>query len=402
MDLEQHFHIDTTALLWIALLGGVVWFVARRLRRRDRLSYLRYSDLSSFEGTYASFSEHFSGLPRTLKVVALCFLLVAFIDPHWLVEVPSDGTRLDDNELIDRGDAGSELLSVPTRGIAAYLVLDQSGSMEEEVIVQSVDGRRSRMTRLAVLKQTTREFIQGNPRLGLSGRSSDMLGLVGFARVAQVQVPLTLDHDTLLMRLSELQTVKRREQDGTAIGYAIAKTANLIVATRHFAEDLKAEGAPSYDIESTVIILVTDGLQTTHPDDRGHPLRTISVTEAARYAMDNGIRLYIVNVEPALAHFRFNAQRSQLEEAAEMTGGKFYLLDQGHSLLSIYQEIDQLERSVLPDEVLVEGEVHEKESDAASEKEYSREPYAPFFLSVALFLLAIAIGLETTVLRRAP
>jgi Ca-activated chloride channel family protein len=250
----------------------------------------------------------------------------------------------------------------------------------------------------------TREFIRGNPKYGLRGRPSDMLGLVTFARVAQVLVPLTLDHEMLLDALGKMSVVKRKEQDGTSIGYAIMKTANLIVATRHFAEDLRGAGRPAYDIESTIMILVTDGLQTTHPEDRGHPLRTVSVMEAARFAKENDIRLYIVNVEPALAYPQFENERLQLEEASALTGGKFYLADRKKGLVEIYQAIDQLEKSILPDEVLASGKVIEKKgkSDDEPEKIYNREPYAPAILSIALFVLVASLFLECSWLRRAP
>ena len=69
--------------------------------------------------------------------------------------------------------------------------------------------------------------------------------MVTFARAAHVRVPLTLDHSLILKELSNLHVVTKSDEDGTSMGYAIFKTANLIVETRHFAENLIAKGKPA-------------------------------------------------------------------------------------------------------------------------------------------------------------
>ncbi len=97
-----------------------------------------------------------------------------------------------------------------------------------------------------LMKRLTESFIDGRP--------NDLIGLVTFARMANILAPLTLDRQALLDQLHKVQVVKDESIDGTGIGYAIYKTASTIAATRHFGEQLPKNQRPAYTINSNVII----------------------------------------------------------------------------------------------------------------------------------------------------
>ncbi len=374
---SMFFYLDMTALLGVALLG-VVLFILSRWRLGFFEPYLRFSSvniLSTKKGKVSWF-----GLPRQLMWGALFCFCCAFIDPHFLVDRQKSHEKSEDRDL-----------PTPVEGMAVYLVLDQSGSMKEEVAV----GRRKKQRKVDLLREVTKRFVEGDVSSGLSGRFNDMIGLVFFARGAHVQSPLTLDHGAIVKELNQFEAVEVEDQDGTSIGYAIFKTASLIAATKHYAKDLIERGEPSYNIKSSVIILVTDGLQDPNPLDKGKRLRNIDVPEAAAYAKQEGIRLYVINVEPKLATEKFTPYRNIMTRAAESTGGKFYMIENQGSLEEIYQEIDRLEKSSLPQlEALVDKE---KRPDL-----YKRISFYPYLIALGLFLMLLSCCLEATVLRRSP
>lgn len=393
--LASSFHINFFALMAAVLFfGGCLYGIKIKDKQKPQALF---SDLSPFLQGRRSLKEKMVNVPFFAKILALALLVFCFADPH--LQIPYSPL---DNERSSEEEQEDQPTFVPTEGIAAYLVLDHSGSMQQPVIGQSSDGRKVRTTRLAVLKKLTEQFIKGSSSLGLRGRPTDLLGLVQFARVPEIITPLTLDHTAVIEHLEKLEVVQNAKRDGTAIAYAIFKTANLMAATQQFAKDLPDTDCPAYEIISQIMIVVTDGLPTTHPEDRGHPTRTVSLLQAAQLAKDHNIRLYIVNVEPALADYRFASQRRELERAAERTGGRFFLVDRGQSLLDIYRSIDQLEKSVLPGEIAVSGPIEQIHQFDPDNPPYQRASFVPIFVLIAQLLLIGATILESTWLKRAP
>lgn len=304
--------------------------------------------------------------PRLLELAAFTLLILAFIDPHMMLEKSAKTT-------------GEPPSLASTEGIAIYFVLDQSGSMAEKV-----EG----ISKMDRLKGVVSAFIKEN--------RGNMIGLVGFARGAQVLSPLTLDQNALQQKISDFSVVKEPSQDGTAIGYGIYKAATLIAATKHYAREIEQDRAPAYDIKDAVMILVTDGIQDPNPLDEENPLRTVDIPEAAAYAKQEGIRLYIVNVEPRLEQDKFAAHRSQMQKAAEATGGRFFIAASPDSLAGIIKQIDGLEKSRFPLQI-----------DLLKNRNqtpflYERIDFYPYLIGLALFLLAAAILIQTIWLRRVP
>ncbi|MBT3394484.1 MAG: VWA domain-containing protein [Waddliaceae bacterium] len=363
---------------------GVVLYVFRCRRENHHIAY---SSLDVLTNIPSSVKERLIFIPRLCYFVALAFFVIAFIDPHLV----GNGS----NDIVDGfDDERYDIEPLPTEGIALYLVLDCSSSMLEKL--SSSNGN---ISRIAALKDTTKKFIAGDRASGLPGHGNDMIGIIRFARVATVVAPLTLDHGAILDNLDDLDVVQYRDEDGTAIGYAIFKTANLIAATKHFSRDLIGDDSPSYDIKNTVIVVVTDGIQHPSPLDAGHPLREMSLSAAAQYAGDNDIKTYIIDIEPIIRHPRYSLQRKALHDAAEATGGKLFIADNIESLQNIYSEIDALETSELPggeDTVIA---IHE---DVVVKDEAPRrhKSYYHGLIGAGLVMLLFAVFSEALFFRR--
>lgn len=243
-----------------------------------------------------------------------------------------------------------------TEGIDIMLSMDISGSM------QALDFSPNR---LEAAKDVAVRFINNRP--------SDNIGLVIFAGESFTQCPLTTDH-TVLINL--FQDVKMGMlEDGTAIGMGLATATARI-------KDSKAK--------SKVIILLTDG-----ENNRGQ----IAPMQAAEIAQTFGIRVYTIGVGtrgtaqiPVQTHFgtqlqeiEVNINEELLTNIANMTGGKYFRATDKQSLEQIYEEIDQMEKTIL--------EV----------REYSKhtEEYMPFAI-IAMLLLLLELALRNTVLRTLP
>lgn len=357
---------------FVAGIVIVIFYFLTKWKKGFAEPALYFSEVKALE---SHTTGQWAQMPRRLTLLALAFFLLAFIDPHLLIERRENLTTNSHS---------------PTEGLAIYLVLDQSGSMAEEVI-----SARGTIKKVDLLKLVTKEFIEGDTKTGLSGRPNDLIGLIAFARGAHVLSPLTLDHAAVLSQLSTFAPVGTTEEDGTSIGYAIFKTASMIAATKHYAQELVQKGEPAYTIKNTVMILITDGMQDPNPLDKGKRLRNMDIPEAAAYAKEQGIRLYIVNVEPKMAMEEYEPNRNIMQRAAETTGGKFFMVDYQTHLENIYRDIDTLEKSVLP-------ENQQPFNKDQRPDLYRRLSFYPYLIAFGLLSLIISIALDSTILRRIP
>jgi Ca-activated chloride channel family protein len=245
-----------------------------------------------------------------------------------------------------------------------------------------------RRTRLEVVKRVFEEFVMGK-KGDLPGRSSDLIGMISFARYADTVSPLTLAHGALSQFLETVQLVKRRSEDGTAIGDAIAlAAARLRTADETMSRQL-TEGDKSSEIKSKIMILLTDGQNNTG-------MR--SPSEAAALAKKWGIKIYTIGIGGEeglirqqglfgsfLVRTGEGVDRKTLRSVAESTGGIFRMAEDAASLRVIYREIDRLERS---------------EIESVRYVDY-RELFQ-LFLFLSLGLLATEIVLSCTLFRRIP
>jgi Ca-activated chloride channel family protein len=366
---EAAFTIDYFALGLLALFFLAAFYIHSLIEYHT--PHLRFSNLIDLNRESKKARRAY--FPNRLYQGALLFLGLAFLDPHFTAA----------REVLEH-KSKKHRTEIPTEGIAIYLLLDRSGSMNQKIETRGF-ARKGSVSKIDLLKETVEQFILQRP--------DDLIGLVAFARIPTVLAPLTLDQDTLLSQLKALTTVQSPEEDGSSIGYAIYKTAMLISATRHFAKDLQAEGKPAYEIKNAIMIVVTDGFQDPNRLDYGNRLRTIELDEAAAYAKKEGIRLYIINIDPAFALADFAPHRREMKTLTEMTGGQFFLVGKGEGLEQIFETINRLEKTALPASLSSRGSSEEKKRGLS---------FYPFLIIMGLGCFASALFLESTFLRKFP
>jgi Ca-activated chloride channel family protein len=255
-----------------------------------------------------------------------------------------------------RPQSVSSRQNVSTEGIDIVLLLDVSGSMLAEDFTPN---------RITAAKQVAEDFI--------NGRQNDRIGLVIFSGVSFTQCPLTTDYKVLINLLHQVKN--GMIVDGTAIGMAIANGVNRL-------KDSKAK--------SKVMILLTDGV-----NNRGE----IDPITAAKIAATYGVRIYTVGVGaqgeapyPVQTPFGIRRQlipvdldEKALTAIADMTGGKYFRATDNEKLKAIYKEIDKMERTKI---------------QVTAYKRYTE--LFDNWLVLGLALVALEVGMASTVLRKIP
>ena len=217
-----------------------------------------------------------------------------------------------------RGNAVRQTIS---EGIDIALVVDRSGSMKYEDLEQG-------KTRLDVAKEVVGAFAKRRmtDRVG----SSDSCALLVFAQYPMLLCPFTLDFGAFEGFLETVQYVRNEVEDGTAIGRGLAKAVSVLAET---------------DARSKVVVLLTDG-ENNVPD--------IQPLKAAELARDKGVRVYTVlagrfafqeDVFGRVYPTERELDATELEQIAEMTGGRFFRAKDRDSLERTYAEIETLERT---------------------------------------------------------
>ena len=208
--------------------------------------------------------------------------------------------------------------SESTEGIDIMMALDISGTMQAEDL---------KPNRLEAAKQVASDFVIARP--------NDQIGLVVFAGESFTQCPLTTDHAVLINLFKSVKF--GMIEDGTAIGLGLANAVNRM-------KDSKTK--------SKVIILLTDG-----SNNRGE----IDPQTAAEIAKTYGIRVYAIGVGShgqarvpvqtpvGVQYMMMDSEfdESTLQRIASTTGGQYFRATDNSSLKSIYEQIDQLEKTKL-------------------------------------------------------
>jgi len=218
-----------------------------------------------------------------------------------------------------------EELDVPVTGRNLMLAVDLSGSMDAKDF--ELAGRR--VDRLTATKAVARDFIER--------REGDRIGLILFGERAYLQVPLTLDRETVNVLLMESFIGLAGEK--TAIGDAIT----LAVKRIH------DQGVAA---DEQVLVLLTDGANTAGEID---PLK------AAELAAQVGLRIYTIGIGaeqmsvPSITGGmrRVNPSADLDEETltkiADMTGGRYFRAVDTAALQDIYRLLDEMEPVAEPE-----------------------------------------------------
>lgn len=326
---------DPIFLAFIFMVALALWawmFGSNKMR-------LRFSSVDLLKVTQPRDVKWRRNLPFFLRALVLMFVIFALARP----QIPKGMTE------------------VKTDGIDILLVLDTSGSMQ--ALDFKLNGKR--VMRLDVVKKVVRDFVEK--------RRYDRMGLVVFGEEAFTQCPLTLDHGMVAGLMQDVRI--GMAGDATAIGSAIA------IGTKRL-KDLKSK--------SKVMVLLTDGRSNAG---------NISPENASQLAKTFGIKIYTIGVgtegkAPFLVDGLFGQQtvyqqvdldEGTLKKIAEITGGKYFRATDTESLVGVYDEIDQLEKTEIKAKDLVDYE----------------ERFAKFGV-LALFFLALEMLLSETRFRGLP
>jgi Ca-activated chloride channel family protein len=322
----------------LLLLGLAPLYYWRRIKTSNPL-FLKYSATSLFDNSTPTWRQHILFLPSFLRLLALCFLIIALARPQSV----------------------NKTTEVSGEGVDIMLTLDTSGSMKAlDFHMQGLETNR-----LDVIKQVVDDFI--------SHREYDRIGMVVFGDEAYTQSPLTVDKDTLRMFLDWVHI--GIVGDGTAIGNALATSVKRL------------KDQPT---KSKVIILLTDGRNNAGE---------VSPLQAAKIAKEFNIKVYTIGVGSTglvpypeetpfgvrKVYARLDIDEDTLKQIADITGGKFFRATDTEELKQIYSTIDKLEKS----------EIKTKEY-----KDYLE--LFPFFVICGLFLLVTEVLLDRVILIRIP
>jgi len=343
---------------WMFLVLLLLPLVVYLHARRGSAGALRFSATAYAKRAGTSLRQNLMVLPLVIRVLALVALVIALARPQM----------------------GTEQVRDISRGVAIEMVLDRSSSMGAEL---RYEGRRTNF--LEMSKKVFQQFVQGDGK-ELGGRPTDLIGMVTFARYADTVCPLTLAHDALLQFLPTVKLVDQQNEDGTAIGDAVA----LAAARLQKAEEtlaLQSGAENDYEIKSKVIILLTDGVNNAGE-------RTVE--QAAKLAKQWGIKIYAIGIgggansrhQTLFGTFNLPGQginEEALKMLAETTGGIHRVTEDPSDLREVYEEIDKLETTDI---------------ETTRFLDY-REVFPPFAL-IGLGLLILEVGLGSTVFRRIP
>src|SRR5210317_1067689 len=216
-------------------------------------------------------------------------------------------------------------LEIPVAGRNLMLAVDLSGSMDQKDF--ELAGRR--VDRLTATKAVASDFI--------TRREGDRIGLILFGERAYLQVPLTLDRDTVKVLLLEAEIGLAGEK--TAIGDAIT----LAVRRVHEQEA---------DAGEQVLVLLTDGANTAGEID---PLK------AAELAQQIGLRVYTIGIgaeQMVVSSITGGMRRvnpsadldeETLTQIASLTGGQYFRAKDTAGLQDIYRILDEMEPVAEPE-----------------------------------------------------
>lgn len=283
--------LEPAALLILLVLPLAGWW-----RRRRPAPAVPFAPVRFLDGLPRSWRQRLSWLPRGLQMLAIVLLALALARP-------------------------AERAMAPRRslGVDLMLVFDRSSSMDE----RDLDPER---TRLEVARTVAQRFV--------AAREGDRIGLIGFARFADLLCAPSLDRTTLMQRLAQWDAVAADgPEDLTGIGVAAARAAEIL---------RRAPGP------SKVLLLFTDGEENLSGP---HAPQLIGPVEAAELCRAWGVRAYVIGVGDAAL-----ARDGAVAALAASTGGQSYRATSASELERAFAAIDALEVAVLeePRSILLE------------------------------------------------
>lgn len=276
-------------LLFLIYLPLVWWFIKRH---REAYPTMGMSSLRAFKSVGGSWKGKAVNACYFLELLAVGFLIIAIARPQ----------------------SSSSRISKQIEGTDIVLALDISASMNATDLLPN---------RYIAAKKVATEFVKG--------RVNDNMGLVAFGGESLSLMPLTNDRLALINAIENIQMGQL--DNGTAIGDGLASSINRLV---------------SGQAKSKSIILLTDGTNNAGE---------VSPSTAAEIAHEKGIRVYTIAVgtdqsmqitDPygfTTTTLDAKIDEESLKDIAQTTGGKYFRATDEKMLASVFDEIDQLEKS---------------------------------------------------------
>ena len=341
--LPQGVELRDPLFLLAALAAPVVFYFAARVP-----SSLGYSSLAIANEAPKSLRVRLANVPAWMLAAAALLLAFALAGPR----------------------TGDSTTTISREGIAIVMAIDRSGSMNARDFVDD----DATVSRLDAVKSVFKAFVEGGD--AGNGRPDDLIGIVAFGTFADGICPLTLDHGNLVSILEQVEVATSQTEAATAVGEGLA---------------LAVERLREHPAESRVIILLTDGVNNAG---------TVEPMQAAQLAADHNIRVYTIGAGTTgmapmpvqgrggreyLQRVPVEIDEQTLKEIAERTDGRYFHARDADGLEQVYREIDRLERTQITELRYLQFEEH-----------YAR------LVRASLGLIAIALLLSTTLLRRLP
>ncbi len=278
-----------------ALIPALIYWYFFRLNKTESL--LNYSSLHKVKFTSTNLKVKLRYLPIILRLVGLCFLIVAMARPQ----------------------SQKQLRSNTGEGIDIALSIDVSWSML---------ARDFEPNRLEVAKEVAKDFVDACP--------NDRIAIVTFGGEAFTQCPLTTDHGIVKNILTDMRAGSMGY--GTAIGMGLAHAVGRVNDSL---------------VKSKVIILLSDGVNNVgeiSPLTAGETAKAEGVRVYTIGVGKRGKALTPVNIVGNGEVIEYDYIDTDVDEAtlaqiAESTGGKYFRATNKESLKQIYNEIDKLEKS---------------------------------------------------------
>ena len=288
---------DPWFLAFLVLLP-LAWFLRRRFVRPG-LRYPLFSPASWKGDLRRGWGARVVALLPLLKYLALALLVLALARPQ----------------------LGVRQTRVTTEGVNIILAVDVSESMA--AMDFTLNG--SPAERLTAVKKVVADFV--------AGRSGDRIGLVVFGTEAYTQAPLTADYGVVLQVLDR---VKRGSAGpNTAIGDAVG---------------ISLKRLKDVESASNVIILLTDGRSNSGE---------LPPEASAELAAERGVRIYTIGagtrgeapfvvdtpLGDRVVYRQVDIDEKTLRRMAEKTGGLYFRAEDTEGLRTIYETIDELEKT---------------------------------------------------------
>jgi len=204
----------------------------------------------------------------------------------------------------------TDIVKVPRQtGVTVVLTMDVSLSME------AADVNPDRIT---AAKQTAKEFLTQLP-------PAFKVSVVSFARYSEVVVPPTVDRVKVTRAIEDLQL-----SEYTATGEGIFSALDVVK------QSLGTADTPSGKLPA-MIVLISDGARTVGR----------SQVSAANAAKDEGVPVYTVALGTESGTITNQGETvavpveiEQLQQIADISGGKAYVAESPDDLLNAYEDVD--------------------------------------------------------------